>query len=132
MGMFSESVDVVCALSGQPLELGLGRPALHRLRRTGPLVRAPPNGGLKSSGRHWAAGPGLVDHEIWRVQVRRADSPDSESLTLDLTRHVGSGRWRLLRIHDALLPSGSPNQHELHPSPCLHRLQCPLRGLLAG
>jgi hypothetical protein len=28
----------------------------------------------------------------------------SEPFTLDLTRHVSSGRWRLLRIHDALRP----------------------------
>ena len=27
-----------------------------------------------------------------------------EPLTLDLTRHIRSGRWRLLRIHDGLRP----------------------------
>lgn len=103
MGMFSESVDVVCAPSGQPLNVDWAG-----LRYT---VCAEPVRWYER--RQWWAeeqraplgsGAGLVDHEIWRVQVRRADSPDPESLTLDLTRHVGSGRWRLLRIHDALLP----------------------------
>jgi hypothetical protein len=50
-----------------------------------------------------------VDHEIWRVQVRAAgDHAADSTLTLDLTRHVGSGRWRLLRIHDALQPLRKP------------------------
>jgi hypothetical protein len=106
MGMFSESVDVVCTPSGQPQELNwAGRhytvcaePVRWYERRKwwAEEQRAP-----------LGSGPGLVDHEIWRVQVqvqeRRADSPGQESLTLDLTRHVGSGRWRLLRIHDGLL-----------------------------
>jgi hypothetical protein len=67
-----------------------------------------------------------VDHEIWRIQVRAsaearpseqsqseegqseestaASSSPDDTLTLDLARHLGSGRWRLLRIHDALRP----------------------------
>ena len=108
MGMFSESVDVVCAPSGQPLELDwAGRhytvcaePVRWYERRQwwAEEQRAP-----------LGSGPGLVDHEIWRIQVR-ADSRGADSrsagepLTLDLTRHIGSGRWRLLRIHDALRP----------------------------
>ncbi|KUM32920.1 DUF6504 family protein [Arthrobacter sp. EPSL27] len=103
MGMFSEGVDVRCAPSGEPQELTwAGR------RYT---VCAAPVRWFER--RQWWAeeqraplgsGPGLVDHEIWRVQVGRADTPDAGTLTLDLARHVGSGRWRLLRIHDALLP----------------------------
>ncbi|MDQ1055834.1 hypothetical protein QE394_003762 [Arthrobacter sp. SORGH_AS 212] len=55
----------------------------------------------------------MVDHEIWRVQVLPRMSPGRpsgmesqpiEPLTLDLTRHNRSGKWRLLRIHDALRP----------------------------
>jgi hypothetical protein len=52
----------------------------------------------------------VVDHEIWRVQVQPVDGggrtglQQEEPLTLDLTRHIGSGRWRLLRIHDGLRP----------------------------
>ena len=105
--MFSESVKVVCAPSGEPLELDwAGRnysvcaePVRWYERRQWwtEEQRAP-----------LGSGPGLVDHEIWRVQVRRAEAADPESLTLDLTRHVGSGRWRLLRIHDGRLPVRKP------------------------
>ncbi|MGY2746362.1 DUF6504 family protein [Arthrobacter sp. UYCu723] len=109
--MFSESVDVVCTPSGVPLKLDwAGRhytvcaePVRWYERRQwwAEEPRAP-----------LGSGPGLVDHEIWRVQVRPADpSPvdgaQAETLTLDLSRHVGSGRWRLLRIHDGLRPQKS-------------------------
>lgn len=116
MGMFSESVDVVCTAAGQPLKLQwAGRwymvcaePVRWYERRQwwAEESRAP-----------LGSGPGLVDHEIWRVQVLASDSPRAsggagssgsqppeEPITLDLTRHIGSGRWRLLRIHDALRP----------------------------
>ncbi|HEY8700800.1 MAG TPA: DUF6504 family protein [Arthrobacter sp.] len=109
MGMFSESVDVVCTAAGQPLELQwagkrytvCAEPVRWYERRQwwAEVSRAP-----------LGSGPGLVDHEIWRVQVMAADSPGGSKgatempLTLDLTRHIGSGRWRILRIHDALQP----------------------------
>jgi hypothetical protein len=110
MGMFSEGVDVVCTPAGQPLELTwAGRqytvcaePVRWYERRQwwAEETRAP-----------LGTGPGLVDHEIWRVQVRLSDAkaapcPES-SLTLDLTRSISSGRWRLLRIHDALRPQSA-------------------------
>ncbi|QCB97484.1 hypothetical protein E5206_11640 [Arthrobacter sp. PAMC25564] len=112
MGMFSESVDVVCTPTGQPLTLGwAGRhytvcaePVRWYERRQwwAEETRAP-----------LGSGPGLVDHEIWRVQVHLSDpSPDSgapgEPLTLDLSRQIRSGRWRLVRIHDALQPVRKP------------------------
>lgn len=46
-------------------------------------------------------GAGVVDHEIWRLQVRLEAAAGAEARTLDLSRHVGSGRWRLLRVHHA-------------------------------
>lgn len=109
MGMFSESVDVVCGPDGQPVELQWGG-------RTYSVCAEPVRWYER---RQWWAeeqraplgsGPGLVDHEIWRVQVVPAGTPPQpaptppahEHLTLDLVRHTGSGRWRLLRIHDAL------------------------------
>jgi len=106
--MFSESVDVACTPSGQPL--GLEWAGRHY------TVCAEPVRWYER--RQWwteesraplGSGPGLVDHEIWRVQVRAAgeDAPDS-TLTLDLSRHVSSGRWRLVRIHDALKPHRKP------------------------
>ncbi len=100
MGMFSESVDVACTPAGQPQSLEwdgrhydvCAEPVRWYERRQWWVEeqRAP-------LGR----GPGLVDSEIWRVQVRAAGSPE-RTLTLDLSRHAGSGRWRLLRTHDAL------------------------------
>jgi hypothetical protein len=112
VGTFSESVDVVCNGAGEPVEVQWGGRQY--------TVCAEP--GRWYERRQWWAeerraplgsGPGLVDHEIWRIQVvpsradgKRLDSAESlephESLTLDLVRHTGSGRWRLLRIHDAL------------------------------
>ena len=113
MGMFSEPVDVVCTPAGTPLRLDW---AGRRYTVCADPVR------WYERRQWWAeepraplgSGPGLVDHEIWRVQVRpagppkggppRTGPPAEDFLTLDLTRHVGSGRWRLLRIHDALRP----------------------------
>lgn len=113
MGMFSESIDVVCTAAGQPL----------RLRWAGREYSLCAEPVRWYERRQWWAeesraplgrGPGLVDHEIWRVQVREdppakrnaasADTDDDQSLTLDLSRHASSGRWRLIRIHDALRP----------------------------
>jgi hypothetical protein len=118
MGMFSEAVDVVCTPAGQPLKLQwAGReytvcaePVRWYERRQWWVeeTRAP-----------LGSGPGLVDHEIWRVQVRPSSErpataqphnqtqPHNQPLTLDLARHIGSGRWRLLRIHGALQPDAA-------------------------
>jgi hypothetical protein len=109
MGMFSESVDVACNPDGQPVSLlWAGRSY---------TVCAEPVRWYER--RQWWAeenraplgtGPGLVDHEIWRIQVLPSAAgsgpvrDQEEPLTLDLTRHIRSGRWRLLRIHDALRP----------------------------
>ncbi|VXB39302.1 conserved hypothetical protein [Arthrobacter sp. 9AX] len=116
MGMFSESVDVSCAPDGQPVAVTWGgrsyavcaEPVRWYERRQwwAEETRAP-----------LGSGPGLVDHEIWRVQVQPSSpgnggpgnggpgaAGQDEPLTLDLTRHIRSGRWRLLRIHDALRP----------------------------
>ena len=68
MGMFSESVDVVCAPTGEPAELRWGgrdyrvcaEPVRwYERRQWWAEERRAPLG----------SGPGLVDHEIWRVQV---------------------------------------------------------------
>ncbi|NUP58204.1 MAG: hypothetical protein HOQ06_01845 [Pseudarthrobacter sp.] len=104
MGMFSESVDVVCSAAGQPESITWAGVAY--------TVCAEPLRWYER--RQWWAedsraplgsGPGVVDHEIWRVQVLPVSAPaGAEPLTLDLTRHIRSGRWRLLRIHDGLRP----------------------------
>ena len=111
--MFSESVDVLCSAAGQPESLTwAGRsytvcaePVRWYERRQwwAEDARAP-----------LGSGPGVVDHEIWRVQVLpvrtlpqlggSGEAAVAEPLTLDLSRHIRSGRWRLLRIHDTLHP----------------------------
>ena len=110
MGMFSEGVDVLCTPAGTPSALTwAGRhysvcaePVRWFERRQwwAEETRAP-----------LGTGPGPVDHEIWRVQVRPTDVKGAPqqggTLTLDLTRNIGSGRWRLLRIHDALRPQSA-------------------------
>jgi hypothetical protein len=98
MGLFSESVGVICTETGQPQEVQwkgtqytvTNEPVRWFERRQWWVEenRAPIGGGA-----------GLVDHEIWRVQLQPQQS--GQAITLDLVRHLGSGRWRLLRIHDA-------------------------------
>jgi len=93
MGLFSESVDVICTGQGQPLEV--------TWKGTSYKVAGEPNRWFERR-KWWAeetrapigSGAGLVDHEIWRVQLEN-------TITLDIVRHLGSRRWRLLRIHDA-------------------------------
>ena len=108
MGTFSESVDVVCTPAGQPLRLDW---AGRRYTVCAEPVRwyERRQWWVEESRAPVGSGPGLVDHEIWLVQVRAAGNHAADStLNLDLTRHVGSGRWRLLRIHDALQPLRKP------------------------
>ncbi|HKU04081.1 MAG TPA: DUF6504 family protein [Arthrobacter sp.] len=113
MGMFSESVDVVCAATGEPESLmwaGVSytvcaEPVRWYERR---------QWWAEDSRAPLGSGQGVVDHEIWRVQVlpARGDSRSAaaqeqsgaETLTLDLSRHLRSNRWRLVRVHDALRP----------------------------
>lgn len=45
-------------------------------------------------------GAGVVDHEIWRLQIRLEAASRAMPRTVDLSRHTGSDRWRLLRVHD--------------------------------
>ncbi|MDP9887906.1 DUF6504 family protein [Pseudarthrobacter enclensis] len=111
MGMFSESVDVVCSASGQPESLTwAGRPYALCAEPVRWYERR--QWWAEDSRAPLGSGAGVVDHEIWRVQVlpvgrtSRPGAPEDaagvEPLTLDLTRHIRSGRWRLLRIHDGL------------------------------
>jgi hypothetical protein len=109
MGMFSESVDVACAPEGQP-------ETLTWAGRSWSVCTEPMRWYER---RQWwseesrapiGSGQGVVDHEIWRIQVLPlTPGPEGpmprEALTLDLSRHVRSGRWRLIRIHDALRPT---------------------------
>ncbi|WP_026542446.1 DUF6504 family protein [Paenarthrobacter nicotinovorans] len=102
MGLFSESVEVGCTETGQPSTV--------QWKGTHYSVCNPPERWyerrqwwLEESRAPLGTGAGLVDHEIWRVQLHplHADATAAEPITLDLVRHVNSGRWRLLRIHAA-------------------------------
>ncbi|WP_051388995.1 DUF6504 family protein [Arthrobacter sp. 35W] len=109
MGIFSASVEVELSAEGLPLRLAwqggsyeLGADPVRWYERRSwweKELRAP-----------LGHGPGLVDHEIWRVQARLDGK--GELYTFDLSRHVGSGRWRMIRIHDALRTSEEPEERE--------------------
>ncbi|MGW9550900.1 hypothetical protein ACWG8W_07585 [Citricoccus zhacaiensis] len=43
-------------------------------------------------------GAGLVDHEVWQLQVQLSQRAPLH--TIELRRHEQSGRWELIRIHD--------------------------------
>ncbi len=99
MGVFSESVEVVCSPAGQPIRLRWQNRTWH--------IAAEPVRWYER--RKWWAeelraergrGAGLVDHEIWRVQARL--NSRSELRTLDLSHQADTGRWRLIRVHEAL------------------------------
>ncbi|MCY1158066.1 MAG: hypothetical protein MOP51_1088 [Citricoccus sp.] len=99
MGIFTQSVTVGCTTAGVPLHLGWnGRDY---------VLAAEPVRWYER--RRWwteehraerGRGAGLVDHEVWRVQVRLERARNSPLLTLDISHHLDSGRWRLVRIHD--------------------------------
>jgi hypothetical protein len=107
MGMFSESVHVGCDSEGLPRSL-VWRDVSYDVCAEPLRWYERRQWWAEDSRAPLGSGPGIVDHEIWRVQVRpilpgksRGPAPQ-EPLTFDLTRHLRSGRWRLLRIHDAL------------------------------
>lgn len=99
MGVFTESIEVVCAASGQPIRL--------RWQNREYRIAADPVRWFER--RSWwveelraerGRGAGLVDHEIWRLQVRL--SSGSEIRTLDVSHRVDTGRWRVVKVHDAM------------------------------
>ncbi|GAA4379980.1 hypothetical protein [Paeniglutamicibacter cryotolerans] len=99
MGMFTQSVEVECTTAGTPLRLRWGGRDYK--------VAAEPIRWFERR-RWWAEelraeagrGPGLVDHEIWRLQVRLAGRGPLR--TLDISRQVDTGRWRIIMAHEAL------------------------------
>ncbi|MBB4735143.1 hypothetical protein HDA30_000651 [Micrococcus cohnii] len=99
MGVLTQSLAVDCAPDGTPARLEwngrqytiVARPLRWFQRR-----------------RWWAeemraakgAGVGLVDHEVWRLQVRLARAGHGAPVqTIDLVHHRDSGRWRLDQVH---------------------------------
>lgn len=99
MGTFTQSIAVQRTAAGVPL----------RLEWDGRIyvVAAEPVRWFQR--RKWWAeeqraergrGAGLVDHEIWRVQVRLEKARNGPLVTVDIAHHADSGRWRLVRVHD--------------------------------
>lgn len=100
MGMFTQSVAVSCTTTGMPLHV--------EVQGRSYTVAAPPRRWYERR-RWWAEeyraergrGAGLVDHEVWRLQVRLSRARTAPLLTIDVAHHLDSGRWRLIRVHDA-------------------------------
>ncbi|MCK6095622.1 DUF6504 family protein [Micrococcus sp. 2A] len=99
MGVFTQSVAVERAPDGAPQ-------GLHWNGRDYVIAERPMRWFERR--RWWAEevraekgrGPGLVDHEIWRLQVRLARAGSAPVQTLDVAHHLDSGRWRLIRVHE--------------------------------
>jgi hypothetical protein len=101
MGMFSESVEVVCSPTGIPLRLiwqersyTVGTEPVRWYERR--------NWWEEEARAEVGRGAGLVDSEIWRLQARINGM--GPLCTFDLSHHLGSDRWRLLRLHNAARP----------------------------
>ena len=100
MGTFTQSIAVQCSADGVPL----------RLEWEGRLYVIAADPVRWYERRKWWAeasravrgrGAGLVDQEIWRVQVRLEKASRAPLVTIDLAHRAESGRWRLIRVHDA-------------------------------
>lgn len=102
MGTFTQSVAVICTTAGTPLHLEISGRSY--------TVAAQPKRWFQRR-RWWAEeqraargqGLGLVDHEVWRLQARLSRAANAPLMTFDVSHHLDSGRWRLIRIHDAVL-----------------------------
>lgn len=95
MGLFTQSVQVTLSATGIPLRLHWQGKQWH--------VCAEPLRWFER--RTWWAedpraqrghGPGLVDHEIWRLQLRLGtrDAPR----TVHVSHRLDTGRWRLINL----------------------------------
>ncbi|GAA2042838.1 hypothetical protein GCM10009720_24420 [Yaniella flava] len=101
MGTLTQSIHVTCTTAGIPLRMLYGGRSY--------TVKAEPQRWYVRR-RWWAEehraelghGPGLVDYQVWRVQVSLTRAQNAPILTLDISHHIESGRWRLVQVHDAM------------------------------
>lgn len=98
MGLFTQSVQVDLSTAGLPLRLNWQGRTWH--------VCAQPVRWYER--RAWWAdepraargqGPGLVDHELWQLQVRLGtrDAPR----TVYVSHRLQTGRWRIINVPEA-------------------------------
>lgn len=95
MGLFTQSVQVSLSTAGMPLRmLWQGRTwqvcaqPVRWYERTAWWADSP-----RAERGH---GPGLVDHEIWQLQLRigERDAPR----TVHVSHQLQTGRWRLINL----------------------------------
>ncbi|AXR75003.1 hypothetical protein DYI20_06735 [Auritidibacter ignavus] len=100
MGLLTQSVRVVCTTAGMPLHL-------HLKGRNYTVVAEPQRWFQRC--RWWSQqsrfvagrGQGMIDHEVWRLQIRPAISSSTQPvMTVDVSHHLDSGLWRLIKVHD--------------------------------
>ena len=98
MGIFTQSIEVDCTPAGVPI----------RMRWQGREYKLAAEPVRWFQRRNWwkeelraerGRGPGLVDYEVWRLQVRLAGVGPLR--TFEVSRQVETGRWRIIKIHDA-------------------------------
>src|SRR5690625_6993875 len=101
MGTLTQSIQVTCTTAGVPLHLMYGGRSY--------TVKAQPQRWYVRR-RWWAEeyraalghGPGLVDYQVWRVQVSVSRARNAPLFTLDVSLHIEAGRLRLVQIYGAL------------------------------
>lgn len=106
VGTFSDGVEVIQSATGAPLHL-----ILQGVRYT---LAATPLRWFER--RKWweevsrvapGSGAGLVEQEVWRVEMRRDDQPQAPLQSFDLVKYLPGERWRVLKVHEALISCSS-------------------------
>ena len=99
MGSFSEGITVVRSPAGELLQLSW-RGACYAIEPH-PVCWYEHRAWWESETRvRPGEGAGVVDRQMWRLQLRREGS--AECLTVDVVHHLPAGRWRVIKIHDAV------------------------------
>lgn len=99
MGIFSEGIEVMSSPDGELVQLSW-RGACYSIEPH-PLCWYERRSWWESESRvPPGEGAGLVDLQMWRLQVRRAGIDDE--LTLDVVHHLPDGPWRVIKIYDAV------------------------------
>lgn len=110
MGFLTQSIQVDVTTSGMPL----------RVTWQGRVYKVVAEPVRWFERRRWwehpepgEAGPGggVIDHELWRLQVRLA--PGEEVTTFDVSHRIGTSRWRMICVHAEHRASSRPGAPRL-------------------